>query len=297
MDVAKSYTQAAFGKATSFVGSDGLIPQLVLTIIIVLVIHFIILAVESVVDGIRKYNRLSATLLPHTYTNKGSDGSQTVIQKVSESSYPFMYPSENEVNGIEFSYSFHLYVDPDNYETKTDGFKNIFYKGSDNGPWPVMGPGVFLKGNENVIRIYMNSITSIKENYVEVPNIPVGKWIHFVITQKGQDMDVFINGNIAVRKHFNSIPRINFGGLYVFSSSTLNAAENTGNFGVTGAMKGMISRVKYYSYALSFSQIDALLSEGASPKIVSTSFDHTPPYFHDSWWVTRYNPASQFYGV
>lgn len=308
MDAIKSYGQQAWNKSLTFLNSDGLIPQLVLTIVIVLVIHFIIVAVESFIKSIQQYNRLSATLLPYTYigTSNGA-GKQTIKQDntFEDKEYPFMYPSENEVHGIEFSYSFHLYIDPRMYEGVADANEHelalIFYKGSKTSPWPLMSPGVFLHKKTNTIRIYMNSIDNFRDTFVEIPNVPVGKWFHMVITQKGQNMDVYINGNIAVRKTFTTIPKFNYGGVYVFHSPNIDTSTTNGNdtlhVKIKDSMEGMISRLKYYSYAISFSQIDSLLQEGPSKKIVSTSYDQSPPYLHDSWWVTRYNAASPKYGL
>lgn len=301
MEAARSYGQQAWNRSLAFLSSDGLIPQLILTIIIILVLHFIIMAVESLVKGVQRYNRLSATLLPYTYISKGDNkDAQVVLQNPKKSKYPFMYPSENEVNGLEFSYSFHLYVDPDTYvdvaNRHANEFYTVFYKGGSN-PWPLLGPGVFLNAKENTLRIYMNSVKSIQDNYVEIPNMPVGKWAHLVITQRGQNMDIYINGNIAVRKHFEELPLINFGDVYVFPIATHTPSANSTAPKVIGAMKGMISRLKYYAYAINYTQIDSLIGEGISKKIVASSMDQTPPYFHDSWWVTRYNAASKHYGL
>ena len=307
METAKYYGSSVWNKSMSFLSSDGLIPQLVLTVVIVLAIHLIITTVESLLTAIKKYNNLSATLLPYTYVGDG-ETTQTILQDPKKSDY--MYPSENETNGLEFSYSFHLYIDPkmygENRSASLKEYRNVFYKGSANGPWPNLGPGVFLNGHENIMRIYMNAIDTIQGNFVEVPNLPVGKWFHTVITQKGQNMDVYINGNIAVRKTFITVPRINFGSVYVFSKegkgNDTNLLDNDTDaqedgFYVKGSMRGMISRLKYYSYALSYNQIESLYGEGASNKIISKSMEFQPPYFHDSWWVTRFNSASPHYGL
>jgi hypothetical protein len=133
---------------------------------------------------------------------------------------------------------------------------------------------------------------------VEIPNIPVGKWFHLVIVQKGQNMDTYINGNLAVRRQFSNIPVLNYGHVYVLPVQKTQLridASSTAN--VKKPMKGMVSRLKYYAYALSYAQIDSLYREGPSSKIESTSYDHTPPYFHDNWWVTRFNRASPHYGL
>jgi hypothetical protein len=298
MDSIRSYGAQAWNQSMGFLSSTGLIPQLVLTVIIVLAIHFLIVAVESLVTGIQKYNQLSQTLFDYTIASKGRDESGEVFPADKN----FMYPSENEVNGIEFSYSFHLYIDPNNYSsertTHDNTFRTVFYRGSDVGPWPILGPGVFLNSKHNNLRVYMNSMNAVKDQYVEIPNIPVGKWFHVVLTQKGQSMDVYLNGNIAVRHTFKTIPRLNVGSVHVFPGTQMNASSELPDIPrIMGPVEGMISRLKYYAYALSFSQIDSLSSEGASKKIKSTSYDFKPPYLHDSWWVTRYGDHNQHYGL
>jgi hypothetical protein len=307
METLKSYGTQAWNQSLSFLSSDSLISQLVLTVVIVLVIHFLIVAVESLVNGIQKYNRLSATLLKDTYVSKGGDSDLITITQGTGSDYPFIYPSENEVHGVEFTYSFHLYIDPENYtsdrtsSSTSNQFRPIFYKGDESGPWPVLGPGVFLNKADNTIRVYMNSVSTEDSpgspgiDYVEIPNVPVGKWFHMVLMQKGQNMDVYLNGNIAVRHAFKYIPRINYGNVYIFPNGTGKSYPT--NFTAVTPMQGMISRLKYFAYALSFSQIDSLYNEGASKVIKSSSYDFKPPYLHDSWWVTRYNPMSKHYGL
>ena len=275
MDSLRGYAQGAL----SFLNSDGLIPQLVLTIVLVLVIHTIVMLIESLVQGIRQYSRLTTTLVEDTVQK------QKIISQNPSKSDSYVFPSKNEVNGIEFSYSFHMYVDPETYKDKSSAkVRHVLHKGADtstNTQLHLMSPGIFLHEGENTLRIYMNiladSANTNEENYVEIPNIPVGTWL-----------------NLAVRRQFNNVPLLNYGHVYVLLD---NKTKLSDSLDVNGAMKGMVSRVKYYAYALSYAQIDSLYREGPSSKIESESYDHTPPYFHDSWWVTRFNPASSHYGL
>lgn len=296
METLRGYTQGAL----SFLNSDGLIPQLVLTIVLILVIHTIIMLVESLVQGIRQYNRLSTTLVENTITQ------QSVIVQNPKDSSTYVHPSKNEVNGIEFSYSFHLYIDPKTYATKSTSteFYNVWYKGAEatlQNPLVVMAPGVFLRADENTLRIYMNILpdasNALETNYVEIPNLPVGKWFHMVIVQKGQNMDTYINGNLAVRRQFSNIPVLNYGNVYVLATQATKIRTENTSVSVSKPMEGMVSRLHYYAYALSYAQIDSLYRQGPSSKIESVSYDQTPPYFHDNWWVTRFNRASPHYGL
>jgi len=143
----------------------------------------------------------------------------------------------------------------------------------------------------------MNAEGSALGNYVDIPNVPVGKWFHFVVTMKGQFMDVYLNGNIVARKELTTVPKINYGSVFVLEerifpdasiSSSSGPSPNLMGMRFEGAMKGMISRVKYYAFAMNYSQIDELYREGPSKKIESPSFSQMPPYLRDEWWVTRY---------
>jgi hypothetical protein len=270
-------TKAFFGGVYDYLGTDSLVAQLILTVVIIFVFHLIVSMVESIITSVRNYSRLQATLIADTVTS--SDPINTDDK---------LYPSNNEVNGLEFSFSTHLYIDKENYDmAQADVYRNIFYKGGD-APFPSCAPGVFLHGSQNSLRINMNTIDSI-ENNIDIDNIPIGKWFHLAIVQKGNVMQVFINGNLSKRHVFAKIPLINYKTVKVFSNKGFTPSNSSGGFTVSNLpMKGMLSRLTYYAYALSFSQIDALMREGPSKKIVSKSYDHTPPYFHDSWWVTKY---------
>lgn len=284
MESVRGYAQGAL----NFLNSDGLVPQLLLTVIILIVLQVVLVTLESVVESIRNYNRLQVTILKDTHTSDYEE----IFDQSSTSNKPYIYPSNNEVEGIEFSYSFHLFVDPATFSSgsSTGKFRTVFYKGSKSHIWPSMNPGVFISTETNTLRVYQNAVNGTKDTMVDIPNIPVKKWFHVVITQKGQNMDVYINGNVASRLKFNTIPKLNFGNVMVFSKNTLTNTDSQihGDFSVAGPMIGSISRLTYYAYALNFAQIDNLYRQGPSTKIISKSMDQTPPYFHDSWWVTRF---------
>ncbi len=279
-----------------YVIGPGLIPQLLLTVVAILALYAIITIAESVVNTFKAFDRQSTVLFQDTTT------SRQLIHQSAEADN-LIYNSENEVNGMEFSYSMYLLISPETFEEtvsagscggkkqqQTTFLKQIFHKGSKDG-FPLLAPGLFVHGNKNTLRLYMNSTTKW-DNYVEIPNIPIGKWFHLVITMKGKYLDVYVNGNVTVRHEFATVPKLNYGHVYVlypmkFPKNTNDMNVKT-NFRVDNAAKGMVSRLKYYSYALNYSQIDGLYREGPSKKIVSNTYEEKPPYFHDSWWVTKY---------
>lgn len=280
--------------AAAFTMGPGLIPQIILTLVAIIVLYIIITVVESIVTAVKRYDNISTVLFDET------TAIQQMISQTPDSD-KLIHRSMNEENGMEFSYSMYIFVDPETFETTTQGqcgtstttstsaLKHIMHKGSKDC-FPLMAPGLFVEGSKNTLRLYMNSVTEWN-NYIEIPNIPIAKWFHLVISMKGKYLDVYVNGNISVRHEFSTIPKLNAGNIYVmyptkFPRNTTDRDDLS--FKVDGPMKGMISRLKYYAFALNYSQIDSLYREGPSKTIITKSYTETPPYFRDDWWVTRY---------
>lgn len=280
----------------SFVSGPGLLPQLIITVVGFLVLYAVLTVAETIVNTVKSFYRQTAVI-----QNDTVNSSFKLLQDLNGDS-PLIFPSNNESQGMEFSYSMFIFIDPKTFNKDVSQvcngsttnnatmLKHIFHKGSKAG-FPLISPGVFVMGDRNTIRIYMNSSTKW-DNFVEVPNIPVAKWFHLVITLKGKYMDVFINGNISVRHEFQTVPKLNYGNVYVMTPLTFPKPNmqiaSVGDFKIDNAMEGMVSRIRYYAYALNYSQIDSLYREGPSTTIVSKSFSQVPPYFYDDWWVNRY---------
>jgi hypothetical protein len=173
--------------------------------------------------------------------------------------------SDNEVGGLEFSYSFWLYID--DWAYKYGEWKHVMHKGNDSS-WPNRAPGIWLHPKENAMRVYMNTFKKIGE-YVDVENIPLNKWIYIVVAVRQKDLDIYINGNLAKRKNLDSLPKQNYGDLY------LNSFRG---------FSGYLSNIMYYDYYLSFSEMDSILNKGPSTKPVEDTLE-TPPYFSPNWWA------------
>jgi len=89
----------------SYVTGPGLVAQILLTIVAVIVLYAIITVCEVVVETVKKFNHQTADLFPDTTTTK-----QVLVQSTTSDS-PLIYNSENEVHGMEFSYSMYLFID------------------------------------------------------------------------------------------------------------------------------------------------------------------------------------------
>jgi hypothetical protein len=67
---------------------------------------------------------------------------------------------------------------------------------------------------------------------------------------------------------------------------TMVPSLDENGFDVFGAMKGMLSRLNYFSYALCYAEIQKMMSEGPSPNMDSSAIANPAPYLADTWWTT-----------
>ena len=227
------------------------------------------------------------------YSANSKDMSITIHQDASKySDAKTIGMSINERTGIEFSYSFFIFVLPTTFDsTDVNTFKHVFHKGFAI-PWPLMGPGVFMNATTNTMRVIMNAYNN-PYTFADVTNIPIQKWVHVVLNCVNNGLDIFINGGLAKRISFeNTLPYQNFQDLILFSTvklSTLGrgglpAALGTNQFNLTGAFSGTLSNLIYTRYALSVGEIQNLMTKGPSTKVIKTVMEE-PPYLADDWWA------------
>ena len=62
----------------------------------------------------------------------------------------------------------------------------------------------------------MNCYDSVAGNYLDVPNIPLNKWFHVTFSVNQLSMDVYFNGNLSKSHKFSSLPKQNYGDLFIF---------------------------------------------------------------------------------
>lgn len=257
--------------------------QIIETIIIVLVFSVTMQSIESGWEQLKRYQNMAVDMYPALVSDS------QIFKQDPSSGFPLLEPSKDERNGAEYSYACYINIDADTFDSSSDGkMKHVFHKGSAQA-YPLVAPGVFLRTDENTLRIYHNS-TKNWGNYIDIPNIPIQKWVHLVISLKGNFLDVYINGNLANRMVFTDVPKLNFSDFYLLADikspqttkecdKTTGVTTGTGTGTETGTgtgtgtspgntiltngmMKGAISNMKYFAYALSYSQIDQLVRQG-----------------------------------
>jgi hypothetical protein len=176
-------------------------------------------------------------------------------------------PINRSVNkeGIEFSYSLWFVISDLTY--KQGEWKHVFHKGNSTS-YPNRAPGVWIHPTNNIMRIYMNTMKEILE-YVDIDNIPLRKWVHMSIVVKNRSMSIFVNGFLKIRKELTSLPRQNYGNVWV---------------NLFGGFDGYVSQLQYFDHALEASDIAEAVMKGPSQgSCIDTK--EKPPYLDDSWWL------------
>jgi hypothetical protein len=199
--------------------------------------------------------------------NKNAKHSVVITQDPNNDNSITLYRSDNEENGIEFTYSLWFLIESMDY--KFGEWKHIFHKGN-KSTYPNRAPGVFLHETENTVRVYMNTMNDVLE-HVDIKNIPLKRWVHMGLVINGMHMDIYINGKLRTRHKLSSLPRQNFGDLWI---------------NLFGGFDGFVSKLKYYRRALDYTEIEEIIREGPSKKLL---FDvqELPPYLEDNWWFSH----------
>tara|TARA_B110001452_G_scaffold264007_1_gene266309 strand:+ start:59 stop:991 length:933 start_codon:yes stop_codon:yes gene_type:complete len=190
--------------------------------------------------------------------------------------------SVNEREGLEFTWSTWIFVDDLVY--KQGQKKHIFHKGSSGNlgskkeidginvsgmAFPNNAPGLYLHETKNALVIVMNTFNNIIEE-VEIDSIPMNKWILVNIRCRGKHMDTYINGTIVNRHEFRSVPKQNYGDVYV---------------NMNGGFSGLLSNLRYHGYALSGVDIENMVKSGPNLK-ADDSMKIFPPYFSLRWFFS-----------
>jgi hypothetical protein len=294
--------QAIVNRGSSYMGPS--VSMQVLTGLVLIVLLYLSLSMaEFIYKSFSSRWTNKVNLFPNTYTS--GTKMYTAIQNPTNPAALTVNVSNNQRSGVEFSYSMFVYLNSDTFSSGNANLYHILHKGYGQ-VYPLLGPGIFSWGNKNCIRVFMNCYDTW-DNYTDIENIPVDKWFHIVVSCKGNTLYVYINGNLKqkVALSGNTPPYQNYGNVYLFSSrkttlftSITSSLQNDSNFMGTGAAsslvfdgaaKGMASRVTYFSYALTYTEIQALMNMGPSSVMDGTDLSLTP-YLSDTWWANKQGP-------
>lgn len=183
--------------------------------------------------------------------------------------------SVNKDQGIEFTWSIWIFVE--DLEYKKGVFKHIFHKGNDSINsfglnTPNNAPGLYLDAKENNLVVLMNTFNEIEE-FIEIEDIPLNKWLNVIIRCEGRNLDVYINGKIVKRHVLSGVPKQNYGDVYM---------------SMNGGFSGVTSNLWYYDYALGLREINTISNNGPSLQMRDTQMkDPQRKYLSDRWYLDQ----------
>lgn len=268
--------------------NSGLITQFIFSGVVVILIYLTFVFTEIMYNYLNRMSMNRTPLLEDT--NVMDDKSVVLAQNPNVPRSTPVHLSSNERTGIEFSYSFFVNVNPSTFRQEY-GLLHLFHKGYST-QFPLLAPGVYLRSDTNTLRVYMNTYKTWN-NFIEVDNFPVSKWVHVVIVCKDHSLEIYINGNLSKKMSFDGYaPYQNYQDIICFSQrritvkkSMVPSADENG-LDVFGSAKGMMSRLNYFSYALCYAEIQQLMAEGPSKKMNAAAVANPPPYLADTWWAS-----------
>tara|TARA_Y100000992_G_C21266901_1_gene494410 strand:+ start:1320 stop:2411 length:1092 start_codon:yes stop_codon:yes gene_type:complete len=200
--------------------------------------------------------------------------------------------SINENKGMEFSWNSWIFIENVNTGSGTDP-KRFFSKGGRSNTelqFANDSPGLYLWDEKdpqnNTLTITMNTFVPSDDMILEsggtidniekivIKNVPIQKWVNVTIRVQEKTIDVYINGVLSRRQVAKGVIRQNYGDIYVGDSLSGPA--------------GLLSSLRYYSYAIGNNEIQMIMNEGPNLKMVGSTHedkDTTSPYLASRWYL------------
>lgn len=273
-------TAVGVGATTGFLYSNTIIAKFAFIILVLIVFLFLM---NLGISMISYFTRPSDT----PYLIDGMiDGTNNMIisQDPKNTESKPIYRSNNESEGLEFTWSSWIYIDDLNKDNKK--YQHIFSKG-DGGFDSVTNianvnnaPGMYISPMTNKLHIIMDSVktpdmsSGKNPNVINIDNVPLKKWVHVAIRAMNTKIDVYVNGIIASRLEMLDTPKQNYGDVYV--------CQNGGFF-------GKLSALRYYNRALNIFEINQIVSSGPKLKVVNDMGAQKGfKYLSNYWYSSKY---------
>lgn len=251
------------GPVVDGVRSPTLSNQIILGVVLVVVVYTLFSFFQFV------YDRISRAMLGRPWIVKDTKDAREAMripQDPADDSSIFLRRSVNEDDGIEFTYMWWSYID--DYHYNQGKARPVFFKGDAQNLPISRAPGVYLSPEHNSMIFQMNTYSDPNVT-LTVDNLPSKMWVHFALVVTQKTMEVYVNGHLKTSRVFESLPKQNFGDLHVTTH---------------GGYSGFLSRLRYFDYAVTFSEIDAAVNQGPSSKFPFANMQ-LPPYMATSYWL------------
>jgi len=249
-----STNRGSFGNQ-DFLESNSLVAKFAFLILVIFGFIILLRLGISIVSYFMKPN-------PSPHLMDGMvDATQMIVypQDPSSNGAVTIYRSVNATDGLEFTWSVWLFIS-NLYNGNTGTYKHVFSKGNSNLQengliYPNNAPGLYIAPNSNTLVVLMNTFNVINEE-IQIPDIPINKWVNVIIRCQSTTLDVYINGTIARSVNLVGVPKQNYGDVYV---------------AMNGGFNGYISNLWYYNYALGTAAIQKIANNGPNTTLVGSN--------------------------
>lgn len=264
----KKGTSNAVNSMTSFFQSGNPLSYVLAGLLFIVMLVLILYLTDNIIGEINDIKQKK--IINGTVTGTVA---QTIYQDPSNTDSVTLLRSDNQDEGLEFSYSFWIYLNDWSYKYGEE--KHVFHKGENVVKMDDIVnqcPRVTLDAKENKMHIYMNTYKNIEE-YVTLDNLPLKKWICVSIVVVNRSLQLYVNGYLKDTFVLSSLPKQNYRDVQICRF---------------GGFSGYLSNLFYYRYALDTSTITSYLRAGPSNNILNLdeeqAFNKIPPYFSAKWW-------------
>ncbi|HIB85483.1 MAG TPA: hypothetical protein EYO59_13050 [Chromatiaceae bacterium] len=205
--------------------------------------------------------------------NALSDGPRTFSSNPNIAGSIPILRSTNQDQGVEFTWSTWIHIKSLDYRKNKP--KHIFHKGSpllSSSGNQSQSPGLWIHPYDNTLIVKVD-VHDQPTSEIEIPSIPLNKWINVMIRTQGKILDVFINGAIAQRQKLPNSVKQNYGDTYILED---------------GGFDGEISNLTYFSHALNVSEILDIVNSGPNlARLGDAGAASYPPYLSLRWYFRQ----------
>jgi len=261
-----------------FLQSNGVIAKFGF-VLLVLIVFLILLKIGTMIIGSLLLPKSDVHLLDGMIS--GTDP-LTISQNPNDNGSKPIKRSDDRKEGLEFTWSIWVYIKQAALDSSQ--YRHIFHKGNNDIKrencgntcgvnFPNNGPGLYLNPGKNSMTVFMNTFDNSTSDEIVVDDLPLDKWLNVVIRGQQKTLDVYVNGAIVKSHEMSSVPKQNYGDVYMSSN---------------GGFDGYSSNLWYYSRALSSTEIVGIVAKGPNLELKSGAknslYNSRPPYFSLRWY-------------
>lgn len=226
LNTTRNFAARSYGRFKDSSVTAKIISGIILVFIIIVVVYVIIWALNR--------SKESLAMSPYLVTTPVNAHSEAVAKKTHKVPDP--------VEGINFSYSFWMYIADWNY--KFGKWKNIFVKG--NPASDRRAPGLWLYPKTNALHARINTYADANEG-CDLKNIPLQKWVHIVYVLNNRTVDMYVDGKLERSCVLRGVP--------VLNKDPVHLVQDGGFF-------GQLARFQYFAHSLSPTDVSRIYSYG-----------------------------------